>query len=352
MKTGLSINELAVEINRQNENKLDFLKPLDKVELHTVTKEGLPSSELLMAIEGKDADGRLFEFEGGLTHYTHRQLGAKFKIPAEYYDKCMTFPELLKYNLQWWINKQGNVTQLIRTLDGRVRAVLSARYKRLDNYQIFNNLMPLLIEAGCTIESCSVTDTKLYIKAVLHKIQGEVKIGEPVSMGVLIENSEIGKSAFSIKPFLMFLICTNGMVIDKLKTRRYHVQREIGGDFSEGFTFSNETMTLEDEVFWRKCREVIRKTLTETTLEKCLNEIRESTKIIIPDAVEAVQVLKKNEKLSQEESNLISNYLAKGGDLTAWGLGNAVTRTAQDLESYDRATEFEVLGHKIMTSWN
>jgi hypothetical protein len=42
-----------------------------------------------------------------------------------------------------------------------------------------------------------------------------------------------------------------------------------------------------------------------------------------------------------------------GGDLTSWGLGNAVTRMAQDVPSYDRSTELESIGFEIMQhNWN
>jgi hypothetical protein len=35
----------------------------------------------------------------------------------------------------------------------------------------------------------------------------------------------------------------------------------------------------------------------------------------------------------------VLKHLILGGSLTTWGLANAVTRAAQDAESYDRATE-------------
>ena len=41
-------------------------------------------------------------------------------------------------------------------------------------------------------------------------------------------------------------------------------------------------------------------------------------------------------------------HLIQGGDLSAWGLGNAVTRAAQDVASYDRATEMESIGGKVI----
>ncbi len=41
-------------------------------------------------------------------------------------------------------------------------------------------------------------------------------------------------------------------------------------------------------------------------------------------------------------------HLATGGDFTRFGLLNAVTRTAEDAESYDRAIELERVGGEIL----
>ena len=47
--------------------------------------------------------------------------------------------------------------------------------------------------------------------------------------------------------------------------------------------------------------------------------------------------------------------LAKGGDLTRWGLSNAITRIASDAVNYDRAVELEKVGGAIAlldeTNW-
>ncbi len=41
-------------------------------------------------------------------------------------------------------------------------------------------------------------------------------------------------------------------------------------------------------------------------------------------------------------------HLIRGGDLSAWGLANAITRTAEDAADYDRATELEVAGGRVI----
>ena len=52
---------------------------------------------------------------------------------------------------------------------------------------------------------------------------------------------------------------------------------------------------------------------------------------------------------SEAESKGILGHLIAGGDLSLYGLANAVTRQAQDVESYDRSTELEATGYKIIT---
>ena len=45
----------------------------------------------------------------------------------------------------------------------------------------------------------------------------------------------------------------------------------------------------------------------------------------------------------------ILDYLIRGGDMSLYGLSNAVTRMSQDVDSYDRATELESIGWDIVT---
>ena len=45
----------------------------------------------------------------------------------------------------------------------------------------------------------------------------------------------------------------------------------------------------------------------------------------------------------------ILTYLIQGGDLTMYGLSNAITRASQDCDSYDRATTLESLGWDVAT---
>ena len=53
--------------------------------------------------------------------------------------------------------------------------------------------------------------------------------------------------------------------------------------------------------------------------------------------------------ITQNESEGVLGHLIGGGELSLYGLSNAVTRYAQDVGSYDRSTELEATGYKILT---
>ncbi len=64
--------------------------------------------------------------------------------------------------------------------------------------------------------------------------------------------------------------------------------------------------------------------------------------------MKAVEVLGNTTGLLQGEQDGILSKLISGADLTQYGLVQAVTAYSQDVESYDRASELEELGGKLV----
>lgn len=56
------------------------------------------------------------------------------------------------------------------------------------------------------------------------------------------------------------------------------------------------------------------------------------------------------------EQQYVLSHLLEDGDMTLYGLANAVTRYAQDVDSYDRAIQLESAGYDLITmplhQWN
>lgn len=341
MKTGKSLQELAIEIQRQQDAKRDFLIPSQKINAF------VNNNSLELGFPIKDNEAELFT--APLTSNGHIQLGSHCGIPKKYYDMMLVHPALLATNVQHWL-KRSNENKMVRSMDGKVRAMLSDKYRRLDNFDLAQNVLPMLFEANTTVESCEITDNKFYIKAITHKVQAEVKPGDVVSAGVIISNSETGHGSLSVKPLVYRLVCSNGAIVDDFAMRKYHAGRQ---NEMEQIEFSNDTLKAEDKAFWLKVRDLVKYTLNETTFEKIVESMRESTnkKIVEPD--KAIELITKKFSFVETEQKGVLSHLIQGGDLTSWGLGNAVTRMAQDVESYDRSTELESIGFQIMNqTWN
>ena len=338
MKKGKKIVELANEISRQQNAKRDFLINANKMSAFVHENKlnlGFPIDQDL--------------FMGELTSNGHIQLGSYCDIPKKYYDKMISHPDLLSKNVSHWL-LNSNDKRMVRTLDGQVRAILSDKYRRLDNYDLAQNILPMLNDANATIESCDITESKIYIKAITHKVQAEIKKGDVVSAGLIISNSETGHGSLSIKPLVYRLVCSNGAIANDYSMRKYHAGKAT--DMMQ-IEFSNETLKAEDKAFWLTVRDLVKFTLNETTFDKIVQTMRESTEKPIQEPSKAIELVTKKYAMSEFESGGVLENLIKGGDLSSWGLGNAVTRMAQDVNSYDRSTELEAIGFEIMqNNWN
>lgn len=340
MKRGKTVQELAAEILRQQEAKRDFLIPGSRIRADGYGLAFRYSLEPRLNVGPA-------EFTGDLTETAHQQLAELFKIPVKYYDLLRVNQPLLIENLNYWLARHPE-QRLIRTLDGKIRAILSSKYRRLDNFDLTQQVLPLLEAAGATIESADITETKLYIKAVTHHVSGETKVGDVVSAGILIQNSEVGHGSLGVKPMVYRKVCANGMIVDKYAMRKYHVGKE-----QERIDYKEDTLMADDIAFWMKVRDLVSYSLSQVTFDKILEEMKEGIKLPVIDPVESVELVTKTYRLNDGEHNNVLKYLTQNADLSSYGLGNAVTQMAQGVSSYDRSTDLESIGFEVMTrNWN
>ena len=340
MKTGKSLTELAQEIERQYKVKEDLVADTRRLEI--VQNDGA------VQLAVKNGDTTLFNMKP----LAHRQIAERVGIPSKYYERMLSEqPQLLAQNVNTWFEQKPE-RRLVRLLDGKVRAFLSDRYQRIDNWDVAQTVLPILLGTpGIECLSQEVTESKLYIKAVTHKVQGEIKskrVGDIVEAGVMISNSEVGLGAISIKPFVHFLVCTNGMVRDKDALRRAHIGRQIEGENIVQF-LTDETRKAEDHAVLLKVRDVVHAAMDATNFRRMLDEMQETTEQRLEGSpVEAVKVLGSTFGLLEGEQTSILRHLIEGADLSRYGLMNAVTRASADIESYDRATDLETIGGAIL----
>lgn len=215
--------------------------------------------------------------------------------------------------------------------------------------EIASAVLPLFAgNDGYSVESCEVTENRLYLKILNKRLEMEVRKGDIVQAGVMISNSEVGLGAVSVQPLVYRLVCTNGLIINDFGERRNHVgcQAKMAEDFT---LYSDETIEEEDKAFMLKLRDTTMAAIEESRFAQVVDKLKEAAGIPIKGNVqEVVELTGREFGITQDEQNGIFKYLVEGGDLSLYGLTNAVTRASQDVESYDRATTLEGIGWQIM----
>jgi hypothetical protein len=337
MLKGRTIESLTTEIDRQYKSKHDFL---------------FPTSFLAFTLAGeitnkKDKTSKSFP----LTNYAHRQVSSYVGIPHQYYEKMLAEqPDLLAANVNRWLeSKKPGSKRLLRTLDGKARAFLSDSYLPIDNHDLVGALLPQIVESGCQIVSAEITERKLYIKALTPKITGEVKVGDRVQAGLIIQNSEVGCGKIEISPLVYRLVCSNGMIINDLVQSRHHLGRKIHDDEIEANgIYSRETIMADIRAFLLKARDSVKAALDQSVFSKIVNKMRDATEQKIENVEEAIEEITNRYSFSDEENKLITGNMFDGGDTSRYGLVNAVTAAAHQITDYDRSVEIERIGGEIL----
>ena len=349
MKHGRTLMELAQELTRQREAKHDYL-----IDTRNLIMDAAPDGHLLTMQNPAQRQNTILT----VNDIAHRQIGSTLGIPAKYYDKMRTEnPDLLTANVNSWfqINPQ---TRMVRTLDGTARAFLSEKYRRIDNFEIAEAVLPIIADIpDARIESCEVTDERMYLKVVNPRLQTEVTPGDIVQSGILITNSEVGMGSMAVQPLVYRLVCTNGMVVNDAATRRYHIGR--GNEAAEDYTlYSSATLAADDKALMMKVQDTVRAAVDQTRFEKVVQMMKEAkeAKITAPDIPAMVELAATDYGLGQKESSGVLDHLIRDGEFSLYGLANAVTRAAQDGDSYDRSTAMESSGYTMLgmskTAWN
>jgi len=338
------IKALFRELERQKENSYDIVVPSEGL----VVKQ---ESDGAIKMDVLQPDGKSKTHD--ITDHCHGQISEKTKIPKRYYDRMRTEkPELLIKNVNAWLPSEEK-KRLVRILDGEVRALLSDRYRIIDNYDIFLLLADEMAKIrkekslNFDVKRGDLTDTRLYIKITSRDLCGEVKRAdgkkEAVEGGIIITNSEVGDGRLKVEPFMNVLVCQNGLISTSTFTRVH-----LGKKLDEFIDWSDETLKLADDALKSQIRDWIRSTFDIDIFRKWLDRINEVASTVIEKPTLAVNNIVKKFDLDKDKAEDILNQFINE-DKSQWGLAMAVTRLAQDEDNYEEQIKLEQIGNKILT---
>lgn len=358
MRTGRSLQEIAAELERQVGSRKDYLAPQGQM-----TAKVLEGEVVLDGFNGQALQ---------INPYAHGQLGDHLGIPKKYYDRMATEqPQLLADNINAWFQADAENQRMVRTLDGRARGILSPKFRPLDNFDLAQTVLPVLLENNVQIMSAELTETRMYIKGILPQLsealpagmqwgQGHNDVGSPTGgraygregrlvAAIVISNSEVGAGTLRIEPSVFTTWCTNLAIMAQAAMRKYHVGRAWEADGSWE-VFRDETRAADDRAFWMKAKDVTMAAFDRKIFMAAIDQIRNAAQapIVSTDLPKVVEVTRKQLALPESTQNGILTFLARGGDLTRWGLSSAITEVANDYKDYEGATDLERAGGAVL----
>jgi hypothetical protein len=349
MKQGKTLTELAAELEDQERRKMDFITDTRKLSVN-LQDEG--PAQLVVPDVGRFA----------ISNTAQSQMCSRLKVPAKFYNLMEGGTMRERDALQEVMNarlQEHPSNRMVRTFKdddrGTARAFLSDRYRRIDNTELLlKAAMPALQSQGnMKIASCEVTDSRMYLKVVFPDMQGEPIVGDVVRSGIIISNSETGLGSLKVERMVERLVCLNGMIVGSAM-RRFH----IGKSQDEGLMdiLSDEALEADDTALWLKVRDAIAAAADPVVFADTIGRLSMSAELRVPNPPAAIKMLAKRFGFNEDEEQGVLTALINGDEVlnrlavkqTQYGLIQAVTAFSQQIDDYERATDFEAFGGQIL----
>jgi hypothetical protein len=122
---------------------------------------------------------------------------------------------------------------------------------------------------------------------------------------------------------------------------------EIGEELYRELT--NETRNATDKAVWLQFRDTVKLAISAEGFDARIAVLTEAAQAQIDgDPVKVVENTAKKFLLTDGQRSSVLQHLIRGGDLSKFGLANAITSMANEQDDYEAASDFESLGGKII----
>lgn len=399
-----NLGDLAAILRDQQARKIDVVAPATALRAVDATIQ-IAGTEAILTDEGVTrADGTYRP-----TAVADEGLASRLGIPVGYLKTLRADrPDLYDANVNGWLHGRkakvrlangGRPDEIVREAipaDGRnflvrafrgddggegvCRAILSDRYKPIDNLDVLTAALDGVRASGANVEirSCDLTERRMYVKVYspdvvalaptllrnyrspfsgdnpvvragwtidrAREVAAREGLGyepgdEPVVFGgFAIANSETGGGAFTITPELYVRICRNGLTIKVDALREVH----LGGSLDEGIIrWSEETQAKALELVTARAKDAVSTFLDHDYVASKVAEIEEQAGAPVREPADAVREVGKRLRFTQEHTDGILDHFIRGGQMTAGGIANAITSYSQTVEDADTAAELD-----------
>lgn len=332
--------ELITTLVEQQKTKQDYVAPTDTMRMKTTRKEEDPETPILeLKFDEMITDTTMKTHSMPLTQWGHRQIAEKTGIPIKYYDRMKDAGALglVASNVNNWLEEKAQ--RFIRTMGGKVRAILSDKYRVMDHLGAIDAAANKAKELGAVMADAHLTDTRLHVKMIVPHETWQIRQGDHHVRGIIFSNSEVGAGSFRAEPFVMRLICTNGMIgMDTL------AKIHLGSKMDAGMYVSSQTEQLENDTIASKLQDIVENVFDREKFDNWMESYRMTTDVQLRSPVDATKNVINLFKLGEKQEEHILNSLISEGDPTQYGLINALTSHAQTQDPMIRVEIEKVAG--------
>jgi hypothetical protein len=254
--------------------------------------------------------------------------------------------ELLAHNLNE-LYRRNEKRHLVRAVHGEARGILSDKYKRLDSRPIVEAFAQEVAQYGAVPIEGYALDTKIALKALMPTVFEPVE-NEIMAIGMVLQNSDFGNGALSLRLFLLRLWCTNYAIANEC-LRKVH----LGGRLPDNIEFSQATIDLETAAVTSAMRDIVRSSLAEDKIENLMMGVRAAHEAKVSGTAVA-KFLK--EHFNKTEAQAITETF-NGAEIemlppgqNRWRLSNAISWIAGETEDEGRRLEMQQVAGKVLTN--
>lgn len=235
---------------------------------------------------------------------------------------------------------------LVRCLDGGIRAVLSDRYRVLDNYDLAFSALDAVRQHGGEVLKCFLSEHQFSLSFTTRQLWDRFNEGERTGGrgahgfdrlddggegGSLfhplctVSNSETGRGGLSVRYGILRARCVNSVLIEDAR-----VERHLGGTLDAGF-LREETISADSRAIMLKCQDAIAAGLHPATFGRLVALAWNATAVPVGSPSSAVAQVVEAFDLTEADRDSILGHFLRDYDPTVYGLSQAVARYAQDV---------------------
>lgn len=302
----------------------------------------LKSIDMNMNIDGTLQIPAIAHVNIPMTKWAHGQMANRLQIPQGYYNRMLENDKsLLSENVNRWLKESNNL--LVRTEAGTARAILSSKYKVVQNRLVLLTVLNALqtMQRPYLTRSLTESATTFYAKFVGEEPY-DIGNGDLYRGGIVVRNSEVGASRLQVDLFVSRLSCGNDAIFGDEGISKVHLGRQLGAGIID---FQSDTVTADNVAMMKAIRDTVFTAFDPAGIQHIYDTIKlakDNTQKLTSQVVRQIQ---SQHKLSDE---LTDRLLASLQGNTQYDIAQSITFNAQHTEDEDKRIEMEELGGSIL----